>query len=79
MVLASLQPLPRMTWAALPVKAAKTTSPVTLFGDVAGERRLAGAGIAEQAKHLRSPAFSQAATAVSALVLLGRPLHQASV
>ena len=37
------------------------------LGDMARERGLAGAGIAEEAKDLGSPAFSQAATAASAL------------
>ena len=53
MVEAPWQPLPRMTEAALPVKAANFTSPSTLVGDVPGERGLAGAGIAEQPEDLR--------------------------
>ena len=53
MVEAPSQPLLRITSAALPVKAANRTLPSTTFGDVARQRGLAGAGIAEQAEDER--------------------------
>ena len=48
---------------------------VDALGEVAGERGLARAGIAEQAEDLRPPAFSQAGTRLKRLVLLRRPFH----
>ncbi len=70
MVEAPAQPLLRITSAALPVKAANMHLAVDALGDVARQRRLAGAGIAEQTEYLRfAPdgfSFSQSATALSA-------------
>ena len=49
-----------MTIAALPVKAAKTAVAVGALGHMAGERRLADAGVAEQAKDLGLARFQPA-------------------
>ncbi len=73
MVVAPAQPLARITIAALPVKAAKAVSPCAPFGDMARERRLADARVAEQAEHLRLARLEPTTDPVDRFRLLARP------
>jgi hypothetical protein len=63
-----LQPFERITNAALPLKAPKRTS--LIFGDRAGECRLASAGVAEKAKDLRRAAPQPEADCFERRILL---------
>ena len=53
MVEAPWQPLPRITLRRLAGEGGELDLAVGMVGEMLGERRLAGAGITEQAEHLR--------------------------
>ena len=50
--------------------------PVDMLGEIARQRRLAGAGIAEQAEHLRPPGLQPSRDGLQRVVLLRREFHR---
>ena len=48
-----------------------------VLGEMAGERRLAGPGVAEQAKHLRAAVLAPALHGYEGVILFGGEFHEA--
>ena len=73
MVVAPAQPLRAHHHRRLAGEGGEGGLAVRALGDMAGERRLADAGVAEQAEHLRLAGLQPAADPVDRLGLLARP------